>query len=280
MSQDKKVTIGLVQMRCVTDPAENLANAVEKIKALAGQGAQIICLPELFRSLYFCQEEDPKFFELAEPIPGKTTELLARLAAEKKIVIVASLYEKSGEDYFNTAVVLDADGSLKGKYRKLHIPDDLKNYYGEAYYFKPGDLGTPVFETAYGKIGVLVCWDQWFPEAARSLAAQGATIIFYPTAIGYILDNKEANQKEREGWQTIQRSHAIANGVFVAAVNRVGRESHIDFWGTSFVAGPFGEVLELANDKDEKLLKVTCDLSEIERVRKDWPFLEARRKDL
>lgn len=271
-----KVKLGLIQSRISPKPQENLEEVISSIKALAKEGVQIVCLSELFSSPYFCQTEDKRFFEWAETIPGKTTETLSQLAQKLGIVLIASLYERAGHDLYNTALVIDADGALLGKYRKTHIPDDLKNYYGEAFYFKKGDLGYPVFKTRFGTIGVLVCWDQWFPEAARSLAKKGAEIIFYPTAIGYQVSGVSAatNQKEREAWQTIQRSHAIANGVFVAAVNRVGREDHLNFWGSSFVAGPSGEIVAEADDHNPALLRATCDLSLIEQTRSDWPFLK------
>lgn len=280
------VFVGLVQMSCSDHPQENLDKAVSKIVQAAKQGAQIVCLQELFRSRYFCQTEDPKFFQLAEPIPGPTTEVLGRVAKENKIVLVASLFEKAvgaglPRPYYNTNVFFGPDGSILAKYRKLHIPDDLKNYYGEAFYFQPGDLGLPVVETPYGKIGSLVCWDQWFPEGARQLALKGAQIIFYPTAIGRPVTGHEAlADAEHDAWQTIQRSHAIANGVFVAAANRVGVEDHLNFWGTSFVADPLGRVLKQASQDQEEVLVVECDLNLIQEVRSDWPFLKCRRPDV
>ncbi|MBI1909682.1 MAG: carbon-nitrogen hydrolase [Deltaproteobacteria bacterium] len=277
------VTLGLVQRACSGDPRRNFSQAVEDIKKLADRGAQIISLSELFLSRYFCQVENKKFFELAERIPGDSTERLSKVAAEKKVVLVASLFEQTeNKVYYNTAVVFDADGFLVGKYRKTHIPDDLTNYYGERFYFSPGDLGYKSFQTRYARIGVCVCWDQWFPEAARLLALDGAEIIFYPTAIGWPVQKKgqqSLNEKERQAWITIQRSHAIANGVFVAAVNRVGEEDHLHFWGSSFVSSPLGEVIALASDRKEELLLVPCNLAEINAVRKDWPFLKARRTD-
>lgn len=280
------VFVGLVQMSCSDSPQENLDKALSKIVQAAKQGAQIVCLQELFRSRYFCQTEDPKFFQLAEPIPGPTTEVLGKVAKENKIVLVASLFEKSPPSHYNTNVFFGPDGSILAKYRKLHVPDDLKNYYGEAYYFKPGDLGLPVVETPYGKIGALVCWDQWFPEGARQLALKGAQIIFYPTAIGRPVEERRGgvtpplSDVEHDAWQTIQRSHAIANGVFVAAANRVGVEEHLNFWGTSFVADPLGRVLKQASQDQEEVLVVKCDLNLIQEVRSDWPFLKCRRDDI
>lgn len=277
---ERSVTIGLIQLACAADPAANLETAVARVAEAAGRGAQLIALPELFRSRYFCQTEDRRFFQLAEPIPGPTTERLSREARRHQVVLVASLFESAGESFYNTAVVIDADGKLLGKYRKMHIPDDLKNFYGEAFYFRPGDLGFPVFATRYAKIGVMVCWDQWFPEGARRMALAGAEVIFYPTAIGrQVADRSGWNEAEREAWQVIQRSHAIANGVFVAACNRVGCEDHLDFWGTSFVADPLGQVLARAADRQEETLVVACNLSRIAETRKDWPFHHALRKD-
>ena len=259
------IRIGLVQMTCSERPEENLKKAVDRIAEAAKKGAQIICLQELFRSRYFCQKEDPALFELAEPIPGPTTEALSPLARKLGIVIIASLYEKGG---FNTAVAIEADGTVAGKYRKVHIPDDLKNYYSESFYFKKGDLGYPVFKTRFATIGLQVCYDQWFPEGARALAQAGAEIVFYPTAIGF------GEVAEREAWITVQRGHAISNGLFVAACNRVGREDHLNFWGNSFVADPMGKLLAKASADKEETLVIECDLRRIEEVRKDWPFLK------
>ncbi len=275
-------------MSCTEHQEENLSKAAAGVTAAAAQGAQIVCLSELFRSRYFCQTEDKRFFALAESIPGPTTEQLSQLAKKNKVVLIASLFEKdvSPPLYYNTNVFFDERGEMVGKYRKLHIPDDLKNHYGEAYYFQPGNLGLPVIETRYGKIGALVCWDQWYPEGARQLALKGAEIIFYPTAIGYPVDGRggvtppSLNQAEHEAWQTIQKSHAIANGVFVAAVNRVGVEDHLNFWGTSFVADPLGRVLQKASEDKEETLVVDCDLGLIDEVRADWPFLQCRRVDV
>jgi N-carbamoylputrescine amidase len=271
--------VGLVQMRCSEDPAENLARAVEGIREAARQGAQTVCTQELFRSRYFCQSEDPARFALAEPIPGPSTEVLAKLAAELGVTIVASLFERRAEGlYHNTAVVLDADGSLAGRYRKMHIPDDPLYY--EKFYFTPGDLGFQAFETRRARVGTLVCWDQWFPEAARLTALAGAQILFYPTAIGWQFDESaEEDAAQHDAWETIQRAHAIANGVFVVVVNRVGREDGIRFWGHSFVADPFGRVLVRAPSDQEAVLVVECDLALVERVRQHWPFLRDRRID-
>lgn len=274
-----RVMLGLIQMTAGEDPEANLAKALTRIRAAAKKGAQIVCLQELFRSRYFCQSENARNFKLAEPIPGPTTEALGRLAREREIVIVASLFEKrSAGIYHNTAVVIDADGSPVGKYRKMHIPDDPLYY--EKFYFTPGDLGFPSFPTRYAKIGVLVCWDQWFPEAARSTSLSGAQILFYPTAIGWIPNEPRAvAQQQRNAWELIQRSHAVANGVFVAAVNRLGREGKIKFWGSSFVAGPFGEIVARAGSDREEILIAKCDLVKIEETRQSWPFLRDRRID-
>ncbi len=274
-----KVKVGLVQMSCSNDPAANLATAMTRIEAAARKGAQVICLQELFRSRYFCQSEDQRNFKLAETIPGPSTAVLAELARKRKIVIVASLFERrTAGIYHNTAVVIDADGSIAGKYRKMHIPDDPLYY--EKFYFTPGDLGFPSFQTRYAKIAVLVCWDQWFPEAARLAALAGAQIIFYPTAIGWIPNEpRSVAREQRDAWELMQRSHAVANGVFVAAANRVGREGKIDFWGHSFVAGPFGEIVAHAGDKREEILIAKCDLAKIEQTRQSWPFLRDRRID-
>jgi len=275
----RRVTLGLIQMSVSENPEANLAKALTRIRAAAKKGAQIVCLQELFRSRYFCQSEDARNFKLAEPIPGPSAEALGTLAREHGIVIVASLFEKrSAGIYHNTAVVIDADGSVAGKYRKMHIPDDPLYY--EKFYFTPGDLGFPSFQTRYARIGALVCWDQWFPEAARSTSLSGAQILFYPTAIGWIPNEPRAvAQQQRNAWELIQRSHAVANGVFVAAVNRVGREGKIKFWGNSFVAGPFGEIVAHAGSHREETLMAKCDLGKIEETRQSWPFLRDRRID-
>src|SRR5262249_22181315 len=254
----QQVSLGLVQMSCSNRPDDNLAKAVERIRQAARQGEQIICLQELFRSLYFCQSEDPACFRLAEPIPGPTTETLGQLARKLEVVLVVSLLEQRAPGLFhNTAVVIDVDGSLVGKYRKMHIPDDPLYY--EKFYFTPGDTGFQTFQTRYAKIGVLVCWDQWFPEGARLTALSGAQILFYPTAIGWHLaEISEERQAQQQAWETIQRSHAIANGVYVAAVNRVGTENGLQFWGTSFVSDPFGRLVTRASHDQEETLVAAC----------------------
>jgi N-carbamoylputrescine amidase len=273
------VTVGLIQMSASERPEENLAKARRRIRAAAKKGAQIVCLQELFRSQYFCQTEDQRNFKLAETIPGPSTDALGKSASDNKIVIVASLFEKrSAGIYHNTAVIIDADGSIAGKYRKMHIPDDPLYY--EKFYFTPGDLGFPSFQTRYARLGVLVCWDQWFPEAARLASLDGAQILFYPTAIGWIPNEPRAvAQNQRDAWEVIQRSHAVANGVYVAAANRVGREGKLKFWGGSFVAGPFGETVARAGGAREEILIAKCDLEKIEETRQGWPFLRDRRVD-
>jgi N-carbamoylputrescine amidase len=275
----RHVTLGLVQMSCSTQPEANLAKAVEQIQHAARQGAQIICLQELFRSRYFCQSEDTDCFRLAEPIPGPTTETLCKVAAEHDIVLVASLFEKRAEGLFhNTAVVIDADGTLLGKYRKMHIPDDPLYY--EKFYFTPGDLGFQTFQTRYARLSVLVCWDQWFPEGARLAALGGAQILFYPTAIGWQhADTPKARETQREAWEIVQRGHAVANGVYVAAVNRVGSEDGLQFWGASFLSDPFGRLLARASQEAEETLVVPCELDRIDTIRQHWPFLRDRRID-
>jgi N-carbamoylputrescine amidase len=281
--QRSKFRIGLVQMACSKDPNENLAKAEWRIREAAGKGAQIVCLQELFRSQYFCREEDPGLFDLAEPVPGPTTESFARLARELQVAIIGSVFERRAAGvYHNTAVVIDADGSLLGIYRKMHIPDD-PGYY-EKYYFTPGDLGFRCFDTRFARVAPLVCWDQWYPEAARLAALAGAQVLFYPTAIGWHPAEKSRDgAAEHDAWRTIQRSHAIANGLYVAAVNRVGYEgppeTGIEFWGGSFVADPFGQVLAEASHDGEETLIVECDPRRIEEVRHNWPFLRDRRID-
>jgi N-carbamoylputrescine amidase len=273
------VTLGLIQMSSAANPDANLATVLPRIRAAADKGARIVCLQELFRSRYFCQSEDHRNFKLAETIPGPSTEALGKIAQDAKVVIVASLFEKrSAGVYHNTAVIIDADGSIAGKYRKMHIPDDPLYY--EKFYFTPGDLGFPSFQTRYAKIGALVCWDQWFPEAARLAALGGAQILFYPTAIGWIPNEPRAVARgQRNAWEVIQRSHAVANGVYVAAVNRVGREGKLRFWGNSFVAGPLGEIVARAGGERDEILVAKCDLSKIEETRQNWPFLRDRRID-
>jgi N-carbamoylputrescine amidase len=279
----RDVTIGLIQMSCGPEPPLNLDKAVERIEHSARRGAQIICTQELFRSQYFCQTEDHANFRLAEPIPGPTTEALTTLARKYEAVIVASLFERRAAGVFhNTAVVIDADGSIAGKYRKMHIPDDPRYY--EKFYFTPGDLGFRSFKTRYANIGVLICWDQWFPEAARLTALAGAEIIFYPTAIGWHpSEREEYGERQVSSWEIIQQSHAIANGVFVAAVNRVAQEGAPDegiiFWGDSFVCDPSGQFLAKASRHDEESLVVSCNLGQLETARVHWPFLRDRRID-
>ncbi len=274
----EEVTVALIQMKMQQDPSENLKRAVEKINEAGKMGAEIVCLPELFKSLYFCQEEDESNFKLAEPIPGETTERLVEAAGKNNLAIIAGIFEKRARGlYHNSAVVINADGKLLGTYRKMHIPDDP--HYYEKFYFTPGDLGFKSFSTSYGKLGVLICWDQWYPEAARLTALQGAQIIFYPTAIGWYPEEKEAMAEMQAAWETIQRSHAIANGVFVAAVNRVGTEGRIKFWGSSFVSGPFGEMIAKGSAEKEEILLARCNMKNIDDTRHGWPFLRDRRID-
>ena len=278
-----KFHIGLIQNACVLDTQANLDHACEKIREAAARGAQVVCLEELFRSQYFCREEDARLFDLAETIPGPSTNRLQPLAAELGVVIVASLFEKRATGlYHNTAVVIAADGALLGLYRKMHIPDDPLFF--EKFYFTPGDLGFRAFDTKFGRIATLVCWDQWYPEAARLAALTGANVIFYPTAIGWHPAEKaQYGEAQHDAWRTMQRSHAIANGIFVAAVNRVGFEGPSDrgleFWGASFVSDPFGRVLAEASHDKEEILVVDCDPAAMEEVRRNWPFLRDRRID-
>ena len=270
--------IGLIQMACTNDPKQNLQNAIDSIREAAKKGAQIICLPELFLSNYFCQTENPEHFSLAEPIPGPTSGSLAKLAKELEIVLIVPLFEKRTEGiYHNSAIVIDADGSLSGSYRKMHIPDDPCFY--EKYYFTPGDSGFKSFSTRYGKIGVLICWDQWFPEAARLTALTGAQFLFYPTAIGYQESDREESPHQIAAWETVQKSHAISNGLFLASVNRCGKEDDLTFWGRSFVCNPFGKVLQQADEKEAQIIIASCSLPEIESTRQNWPFLRDRRID-
>ena len=283
--------LGLVQMSCDADPGENLYKGLEGIAEAAALGASIACLPELFRTQYFCQEQNVEAFDLAEPVPGPTTEALSAAAEAHEVAVVGSVFERRAAGiYHNTAVVLDADGRLAGVYRKMHIPDDP--LYCEKFYFTPGDLGFGAVETRFGRVGALVCWDQWFPEAARLAALAGAQILVYPTAIGWHPHEKqESGQRQAEAWQVSQRAHAISNGVFVAAVNRTGVERTLErspsrpadyrgleFWGRSFVADPLGGVVAEAGTGEEVLV-AECDLSEIEQTRRDWPFLRDRRID-
>jgi len=266
-------------MSCESKPAANLKKAIARIAEAAKRGAQIVCLQELFRSQYFCQTEDIELFKLAETIPGPSTEVLSKVARQKKVVIIASLFEKRAAGvYHNTAVIIDANGKLAGTYRKMHIPDDPLYY--EKFYFTPGDLGFRTHNTKYGKVGTLVCWDQWFPEAARLTALSGAQFLFYPTAIGWLPnEHEEVNQAQHSAWETIQRAHAIANGLYVCVVNRVGREGKLNFWGQSFVADPFGRIIAKASADQEKVLVVECDLEKIDETRQNWPFLRDRRID-
>ena len=289
--KDRIVNIGLTQMACSDDPAENLRRQAKLVERAAAQGAQIICTQELFRSRYFCQIEDHRFFKLAETIPGPSTDLFSKIARKHKAVIIASLFEKRADGlYHNTAVVIDADGSIAGIYRKMHIPDDPLYY--EKFYFTPGDTGFRAWQTKYAKIGVLVCWDQWFPEGARLTAIQGAQILFYPTAIGWHPSEKaEYGRSQHESWELIQRSHAVANGCYVCAPNRIGMEKilgpdgkpvsedGIEFWGQSFVAAPDGQVVAKASSDREEVLVVPCDLEKVEFSRTHWPFLRDRRID-
>ena len=276
-----KVKIGLVQMSCVKEAQPNLQKAIAGIKDAAAKGAQIICLQELFTSLYFCNVEDYENFKMAEAVPGPATDVLSKVAEELNVVIIASLFEKRAQGiYHNTTAVIDADGKYLGKYRKMHIPDDPAFY--EKFYFTPGDLGYKVFNTKYAKLGVLICWDQWYPEAARITAMMGAEILFYPTAIGWATSQDEAtNTGQYNAWQTIQRSHAIANGVHVVSVNRVGfeQEGKMKFWGGSFVSNPFGKILYLASHDKEENAVVEIDTQNTDFYRTHWPFMRDRRID-
>jgi N-carbamoylputrescine amidase len=278
------VVLGLIQIRCSTDPAENFARTADLMAQAARQGAQIVCTQELFRSQYFCQTEDHEHFKLAETIPGPSSTALQKLAKKHKIVIVASLFEKRAPGvHHNTAVVIDADGKLLGLYRKMHIPDDP--LYLEKFYFAPGDLGFRAWQTRYGKIGVCICWDQWYPEAARLTALQGANILFYPTAIGWHPSEKARyGEEQHSAWETMQRSHAIANGCFVAAVNRVGFEKPdggpgLEFWGQSFVAAPSGKIMARASVDQEEILLTEIHPGQVDVTRVHWPFLRDRRID-
>jgi N-carbamoylputrescine amidase len=280
----QRFRVGLVQMSCSLSPGENLEKAAAKVREAAARGAQIICLQELFRSQYFCREEKADLFDLAEPIPGPATAVMGQLAKELDVVIVSSLFEKRAHGlYHNTATVHDAGGEMLGIFRKMHIPDDPLFY--EKFYFTPGDLGFKNFETKYARIGVLICWDQWYPEAARLTALQGASILFYPTAIGWHpAEKEEYGPAQLDAWRTIQRSHAIANGIYVAAVNRIGFEqgphdSGLEFWGNSFLADPFGRVLTEASNDQEEILVYECDPKLQDEVRRNWPFLRDRRID-
>jgi len=276
-------SVGLVQMRCQEDGPANLERAISMIRQADIAGADIICLPELFRSLYFCQRVDPALFDLAEPVPGPTTDTLGRLAKDLGKVIVASVFERRAAGiYHNTAAVLDADGSVCGIYRKMHIPDDPLYY--EKYYFTPGDTGFRAFDTRFGRIGVLVCWDQWFPEGARLTALQGAQVLIYPTAIGWHPKEKaQHGAAQHQAWEVVQRAHAVVNGIYVAAVNRVGHEGPadggLDFWGASFICDPFGGILKRGSHEAEEVVIAECDLRKMEEIRRNWPFLRDRRID-
>jgi len=273
----KKVKVGVVQMTCTANKQENLNKAIVKVKEAAQKGAQIVCLQELFTSLYFCDVEDYDNFKLAEPIPGPSSDALSEVAKELGIVIIASLFEKRAQGiYHNTTAVLDADGAYLGKYRKMHIPDDPGFY--EKFYFTPGDLGYKVFKTKFATIGVLICWDQWYPEAARITSMMGAEILFYPTAIGWATTQDEAtNVEQYNAWQTIQRSHAVANGVHVVSVNRVGEEAGVKFWGGSFFANPFGALIQQLSADNEEVVVQELDLDKSDYYRSHWPFMRDRR---
>jgi len=295
----RKYTVGLVQMQMGPDPDANFESAVNHVRQAARQGANIVCLPELFRAQYFCQREDIRLFDLAESIPGPSTARLAEVARELRVAIVASLFERRAAGlYHNTAVTLNADGAIVSVYRKMHIPDDPLYY--EKFYFTPGDLGFHAVDTAFGRVGTLVCWDQWYPEGARLTALQGAEVLFYPTAIGWHpAEKEEFGAAQYDAWQTIQRAHAIANGVFVCAVNRVGHEygdvehngkmmrgpgdhtaaDGIEFWGGSFIADPFGRILAKASHDQEEILYADLDSNDVEVTRQHWPFLRDRRID-
>ncbi|MDE1767999.1 MAG: carbon-nitrogen hydrolase [Candidatus Micrarchaeota archaeon] len=275
---NEEVTIGLIQMSMSESPQENLDKALKRIDEAAKKGANIICLPELFKSRYFCQEENAENFALAETIPGDTTEAISKSAKKNDTAVIAGIFEKRTRGlYHNSSVVIDATGKLIGMYRKMHIPDDPSFY--EKFYFTPGDLGFKAYNTKYAKVGTLICWDQWYPEAARLTSLLGAQILFYPTAIGWLPGEEEAAKEMKSAWETIQRSHGIANGVFVAAVNRVGKEGNMKFWGSSFISGPFGEIIAKASPDKEEILLAKCDLSTIDSTRQGWPFLRDRRID-
>jgi len=280
---DAIVKVGLIQSACSPDPTDNLNKTLAAANRAIQQGAQIICTQELFRSQYFCQSEDHKYFQLAEPIPGPSTETFQKLAREKEVVVIVSLFEKRAAGlYHNSAAIIDAGGSLLGVYRKMHIPDDPLFY--EKFYFTPGDLGFRAWQTRYANVGVLICWDQWYPEAARLTALQGAQILFYPTAIGWHPAEKaDVGARQHSAWETIQRAHAIANGCYVAVPNRPGHEvlsgEGIEFWGQSFVAGTSGEILAKASVDRDEVLVVSLDLAAVDLTRTHWPFLRDRRID-
>ena len=275
----RSVRIGLIQVRGQGSAEANLAYTIDRIREAAAGGAQIICTQELFTSAYFCRTQDPALFDLAEAVPGATTDSLAALAAELEVVIIASLFERRAAGvYHNTAAVIDADGSYLGKYRKMHIPQDPG--FEEKFYFTPGDLGYKVWDTRFGKISVLICWDQWYPEAARLAALGGAEILFYPTAIGWLAEEKaELGSAQHSAWETVQRGHAVANGCYVAAVNRTGTEGDTEFWGQSFVADFYGQIIERAPVDAEAIVFADCDLHALEQMRRIWPFFRDRRID-
>ena len=285
MSSPARFRIGLIQMACGSDVEENLSRAITKVEEAARAGAAVVCLPELFRSQYFCQREDAATFDLAEPVPGPSTEALGKVAQRTGVVVVVPVFERRAAGlYHNSAAILDADGRIAGLYRKMHIPDDPAYY--EKFYFTPGDTGFPAFDTRAGRFSTLICWDQWYPEGARLAALQGSSVLFYPTAIGWHPHEKaEHGAAQREAWITVQRGHAIANGLYVAAVNRVGHErppgggAGIEFWGSSFVADPQGILIAEAPADREEILLAEIDLSRIEDVRRNWPFLRDRRID-
>lgn len=279
MNPKPLLQVAIIQMNCTDDVGSNLRRTLEQIESAASAGAKLICLQEMFSTTYFCQSEDHDQFELAESIPGPSTEALSKVARDHNVVIVAGLFERRSPGVFhNTAVVIEATGELAGVYRKMHIPDDP--YFYEKFYFTPGDLGFRNFQTSVGNIGVCICWDQWFPEAARLTAMAGAEILIYPTAIGWQAPEKEQfGESQRNAWQTMMRSHSIANGLFVVAPNRVGLEDNIEFWGSSFVSDPYGNLLAVANDSSPEILSVECDLSLVEVARTHWPFFRDRRID-
>ncbi len=278
-STDRTVRIGLIQVRDQGSAEANLAYTLDRIRQAAAGGAQIICTQELFTTSYFCRTQDPALFDLAESVPGPTTDALAALAAELGVVIIGSLFERRAAGvYHNTAAVIDADGSYLGKYRKMHIPQDPG--FEEKFYFTPGDLGYKVWDTHFGKISVLICWDQWYPEAARLAALAGAEILFYPTAIGWLPEEKaELGSAQHTAWETVQRGHAVANGCYVAAVNRTGTEGDTEFWGQSFVADFYGQIIERAPVDAEAIILADCDLNALEQMRRIWPFFRDRRID-
>jgi N-carbamoylputrescine amidase len=286
MPPERRFKVALIQMACSPDPEENLRRACARVEEAAEAGARVVCLPELFRSQYFCQREDHASFDLAEPVPGPSTEALGKVARQKQVAVIAPVFERRAAGlYHNSAAIIDSGGRVAGLYRKMHIPDDPAYY--EKFYFTPGDLGFLAFDTSAGRIATLICWDQWYPEGARLAALQGASILFYPTAIGWHPDEKEQyGAAQRDAWRTIQRAHAIANGVYLGAVNRVGHEKvlgapgqGIEFWGSSFLSDPFGVVVAEASVDREEILIGEVDLDRVEEVRRNWPFLRDRRID-